>query len=39
MEVDGMDEILLDAEAASCVFDPLNLGIERFAGRVGNRLA
>jgi hypothetical protein len=39
MEVDGMDEILLVAEAASCVFNPLNLDIERFAGRVANRVA
>ena len=36
MEVDGGDEVLLAAEAASGVLDPLDLGVDGLAGGVGD---
>ena len=36
MEIKGIDEILLIAESTGSLLDPLDLGIERFAGGVGD---
>lgn len=36
MEVDCMTEILLVAEATSCVFQPLDCGVERFTAGIRN---
>jgi hypothetical protein len=39
VEVDRIDEVLFIPESAGGVLHPLDLRIERFAGRVGNRVA
>src|ERR1035437_1120124 len=36
MEVDRVDEVLFVAEAAGRVLQPLDLGVDGFAGRVGD---
>jgi len=36
VEIDRVDEILFVPESSSGVFHPLDLRVERFAGRVGN---
>ena len=36
VEIDRIDEVLFVAESSSCVFHPLNFGIDGFAGGVGN---
>src|SRR5579863_1847925 len=36
VEVDCVNEVLLVPETSCCVLDPLDLGIDRFAGGVGD---
>jgi hypothetical protein len=37
VEVDCVDEVLFVPECSSGIFHPLDLGVERFTGGIGNR--
>jgi len=39
MEVDGTNKIVFIPEASSCVFHPLDLGIERFTTGIRNLMS
>ena len=39
MEVDRIDEVLFVPESAGGVLHPLDLGIERFTGSIGNLMS
>lgn len=39
MEVNSVNEVLFVAEATCRVLDPLDLGVDRFAGRIGDPVA